>query len=49
MKLVIDTNIVFVATALALEAKLWSGDKKLIAGLKKKGLDFAVQTEDLIS
>ncbi len=32
---------------MALKAKLWSGDKKLINGLKSKGIDIAVQTKDI--
>ncbi|MEZ4526789.1 MAG: PIN domain-containing protein [Desulfobacterales bacterium] len=38
---------VFVASAMSLNAKLWSGDKKLITGLKSKGNDIAVQTKDI--
>ncbi len=34
--------------AMTLNAKLWSGDKKLINGLKEKSIDFLVQTKDLI-
>ena len=41
-------DAVFVASAMTLNAKLWSGDKKLINGLKDKGIDFLVQTKDLI-
>lgn len=40
-------DTVFVASAMALKAKLWSGDKKLINGLKSKGIDIAVQTKDI--
>lgn len=40
-------DAVFVAAALTLDAGLWSGDKKLINGLKEKGIDFIVQTRDL--
>ncbi|MCH7756323.1 DNA-binding protein, partial [candidate division KSB1 bacterium] len=29
----------FVALALEFEAEIWSGDKKLIIGLKKKGFN----------
>ena len=38
----------FVASAMTLKAKLWSGDKKLINALKDKSVDFLVQTKDLI-
>jgi predicted nucleic acid-binding protein len=40
-------DAVFVASAMALNAKLWSGDKKLINALKNKGSDIAVQTKDI--
>jgi len=40
-------DTVFVASAMSLKAKLWSGDKKLISGLKSKGIDIAVQTKDI--
>jgi predicted nucleic acid-binding protein len=42
-----DKDVVFVASALTLDAELWSGDKKLINGLKEKGADFLVRTKDL--
>jgi len=40
-------DAIFVASAMALNAKLWSGDKKLINALKNKGSDIAVQTKDI--
>jgi len=40
-------DVVFVASALTLDAALWSGDKKLINGLKAKGIDFLLQTKDI--
>ncbi len=40
-------DVVFVSSAMALNAKLWSGDKKLIKGLKSKGNDIVVQTKDI--
>lgn len=40
-------DAVFVGAALALNAKLWSGDKKLINGLKRQHCDFIIQTKDL--
>ena len=40
-------DAVLVGSALALNAKLWSGDKKLINGLKHQHCDFIVQTKDL--
>lgn len=40
-------DVVFVAAAMTLEARLWSSDKKLINGLNEKGLDICVQTNDL--
>ncbi len=45
MKAVIDTNI---AAALTLDAVLWSGDKKLVEGLRKKGADFLIQTGEIL-
>ena len=38
----------FVALALELDAPLWTGDKKLITGLGKKGIDWILST-DVIS
>ena len=32
-------DIVFVALTLELNGTLWTGDKKLVSGLKKKGFD----------
>jgi len=40
-------DVVFVASAMTLNAKLWSGDKKLIKGLKRKENDIVVQTKDI--
>jgi predicted nucleic acid-binding protein len=37
----------FVALALHLGVPLWSGDKKLVAGLRKKGFKLVVTTEEL--
>ncbi len=41
-------DVVFVAAAYILDAKLWSGDKKLINGLKDKNINISVQTKELI-
>ncbi len=38
----------FIALALELESPLWTGDKKLITGLNKKGIDWIFST-DIIS
>lgn len=35
----------FLALALELEAPLWTGDKKLIKGLQKKGVDWILTTD----
>jgi putative PIN family toxin of toxin-antitoxin system len=35
----------FVALSIELNCCLWTGDKKLITGLRKKGLDLALDTE----
>jgi len=40
-------DVVFIASALTIDACLWSGDKKLINALKKKGVDFLIQTHEL--
>lgn len=40
-------DIPFVAFSLYLNCKLWSGDKKLIKGLKERGFDEIVTTSDL--
>jgi putative PIN family toxin of toxin-antitoxin system len=41
-------DVVFVAAAITLDARLWSGDRKLISGLKDKKINVSVQTKDLI-
>lgn len=41
-------DVIFVAAAISLDARLWSGDKKLINGLKEKNLDISIQTKDII-
>ena len=41
-------DVVFVAAAITLDARLWSGDKKLINGLKDKNINIFIQTKDLI-
>lgn len=35
----------FVALAIALDAKLWTGDKKLVRGLKSKGVNWVLDTQ----
>ena len=40
-------DIPFVAFSLYLKCKLWTGDKKLIKGLKDKGFNKIVMTNDL--
>ncbi|MBX3042546.1 MAG: PIN domain nuclease [Candidatus Kapabacteria bacterium] len=37
----------FVATALFCDAKLWTGDKKLISGLLNKGINIHITTSEL--
>ena len=37
----------YVALALHLRCPLWTGDKKLIAGLRKKGFKLLITTEEL--
>jgi predicted nucleic acid-binding protein len=42
-----ENDILFVALANHLHAKLWTGDKKLISGLKVKGYSNILTTNDL--
>ena len=37
----------FVALAMGLDAKIWSGDKKLMDGLNKKGLDICLDSKSM--
>ncbi|UCH96564.1 MAG: putative toxin-antitoxin system toxin component, PIN family [Candidatus Aminicenantes bacterium] len=41
-------DVIFVAAAITLDARLWSGDKKLINGLKDKNSNIFVRTKDLV-
>ncbi|MBU0994489.1 MAG: Rpn family recombination-promoting nuclease/putative transposase [Proteobacteria bacterium] len=41
-------DAVFLASAIALNATLWSGDKKLIEGLNAKGVKYIARTTELI-
>jgi len=41
-------DIHYVAFAKQFKCKIWSGDKRLIAGLKDKGFDKALTTGDLV-
>ncbi len=43
-----ENDTVFVALTLESNGFLWSGDKKLIKGLKQKGRDFIKSTDDLL-
>jgi predicted nucleic acid-binding protein len=56
MRIVVDTNIVFsvdmddiafVALTAYLDAKLWTGDKQLLSGLKKHGFPNIITTEEI--
>ena len=38
----------FIALSLELEAPLWTGDKKLIKGLKTKGIEWILDTNQII-
>ena len=42
-------DVVFVASAITLNARLWSGDTKLIKGLREKNINIIVQTKDIIA
>lgn len=37
----------FIALSLELESPLWTGDKRLIEGLKQKGIDWILNTETI--
>jgi len=41
-------DAVFLASAITLNTTLWSGDKKLIEGLKAKGVKYIARTTELI-
>jgi len=38
----------FIALALDLECSVWTGDKKLINGLKNRGVDWILSTDEII-
>ncbi len=40
-------DISFVALTLEMNAKLWTGDKKLYSGLREKGFHDVLSTQDL--
>lgn len=42
-------NTPFVALSLFLNAKLWTGDSVLIEGLKNKGVNITITTQELLS
>jgi predicted nucleic acid-binding protein len=42
-----ENDIPFVALAIDIEGLLWTGDKKLIKGLRSKGAEWALTTEEL--
>jgi len=42
-----ESDTPFVALAIDLDAFLWTGDKKLLNGLKKKGFECGLSTQDL--
>jgi predicted nucleic acid-binding protein len=42
-----ENDVLFVALTNHLNAKLWTGDKKLISGLKGKGYTNAISTNEL--
>ncbi len=42
-------DIAFVVLAEYLDAKLWTGDKKLLAGLEKCGFNRIVKTEEIFN
>ena len=38
----------FIATTISLNSILWTGDKKLITGLRKKGFNDIINTRELL-
>lgn len=44
-----ENDTPFVALALELSAKLWTGDKKLAQGIAGKGIDIVITTSELVS
>lgn len=40
-------DLLFVALAIQYNCKLWTGDKKLIKGLRNKGFDQVIDTSEL--
>ena len=44
-----EDDLFFVALANHLNAKLWTGDKKLISGLKKKSFTEIIETKELFN
>jgi predicted nucleic acid-binding protein len=43
-----EFDALFIALSLELEAQLWTGDKKLIMGLKTKGIEWILDTNQII-
>lgn len=41
-------DLLFIALSIQTGYKLWTGDKKLMEGLKKKGFDFTIDTKQLL-
>ena len=49
VKEVDEKDIHYVAFSKQFNRKIWSGDKKLIKGLKRKGFDDTISTDDLFN
>ena len=43
-----EKDTIFVAYALFFNSKLWTGDKKLITGLKEKGFSQIIETKEML-
>jgi predicted nucleic acid-binding protein len=41
-------DLLFIALSIQTGFKLWTGDKKLMEGLKKKGFDLTIDTKQLL-
>lgn len=48
VKSINDYDAPFIALSLELKAPLWTGDKKLINGLKRKDFDFILDTNSIL-
>ena len=43
-----ENDTMFVALSIKLDTKLWTGDKKLITGLKEKSFSQIIETKEML-